>query len=654
VDLPEPPPLADGASDQPEATLFANAWYRVVQRAGGEIGIRNAGGDLALMSELHLATRLKLAETTLGEAARLHVSHVRPIDGAEEIEIALQAASANVATQVTLVCRKASPAASIRCRTQSACGSDLEILSHSLVCRMGVAPGALYLKNRRELRLFRQKRYWLDRQGARFGTGSGSVLVYHTPDISSLEVDIPSNRLLVHLDDARDHPLIQGNSNGGYRDVSLLSLVPQRLHETSFSVWFGYEPNPMPRLMAVPNGFPTAHVWTEHGCNTDARVQRAVFFGSEKIIRVRDTIGGFAKWKIPVTKSVFFDNPNSVVFDNPNSVPTVDASEAQKGPMPSLRTTEGFQSFVDELAEAGNEICLHCAAPDTSSEPQVAAAVSHMRERYRMRSWIDHLWFKPDGTTQGCLQSFCCHGLRSYSAKLWRDNGVRYFWNPYFEYHYRQDRRSPREALNHWTFDQAFHNPLYWRHPTYNSNADVVGPRTDAYISFASSHAWYPNSASTIYDPGALDSLVDEWGISIAHAYPAFYTAQNSGLDQAPDGSMVISKEFDGLLERMADMQQRGLMLNTTLRELMDYQLALEDLEFRPAPQVTGIEIINNGTRELRGLSLASSTAAVRIDGDTVKGKWHSGSFIFLIDLKPGEKVAIHPGSSEAHDKAAQ
>jgi hypothetical protein len=646
------PPLDVARTQQRcDKLLFGNSWYRIVQKPAGEIVILNAAGDITLVSDLFLATQVRLGCQHVAETARIIVSDVRSIGTGDDSEIALDATSKNLSTQITIVCRRASPAASVTFRTQSNLRSELEVLHHSLVLSMTSVLAALYLKNGKELRLFQQSRYWLDRQGARFGNGLSSVLVYHTPNISSLEVDIETNRLFVHVDHAQDHPLLHENKTGGYRDVSSMVLVLPQVHESSFTVWFGYEPKVMVRLMAQPGGFPSAHVWTEHACNTDFRVHRAVYFGSDQIVHARDAIGGFVKSKIPVTKSVFFENPNKILNAGLSKVAT--------GPMPSLMGTEGFEDFIDELAKVGHEICLHCVAPGTSSETGIAAALKYMGERYKMQSWIDHFWFKNDGTRQGCQESFCCRGLRSYSRKLWEENNVRYFWNPYFEYmcnhpnYPYKNRRSPREELNHWTFDQDLHNPLYWRHPTFVGQADIVGPRTGPFMSFATFQAWYPSQHSNRYDPDRLSTLIDDWGISVAHSYITLHSDANKAWEQKSDGSIVISQEFDGLLKRMADLQRRGLLLNTTVRELLGYHMALEELEFRPAPEIGGIELINKSAESLRGLALASDGAEVWVNGRPVAGTWHSGSFIFVIDLEAGAAARIQSSKICASGVAA-
>lgn len=53
-------------------------------------------------------------------------------------------------------------------------------------------------------------------------------------------------------------------------------------------------------------------IWTEHADYTDLQTQRAVNFGADTIEHATQARGGFVANKIPVTKSVFFSNPENV------------------------------------------------------------------------------------------------------------------------------------------------------------------------------------------------------------------------------------------------------------------------------------------------------------------------------------------------------
>ena len=68
----------------------------------------------------------------------------------------------------------------------------------------------------------------------------------------------------------------------------------------------------LPRLMPVWDGYQSAFIFTEHADWTDLRTHRAVLFGNEHITKPEDAVGGFCYFDIPVTKSVFYWNPDNV------------------------------------------------------------------------------------------------------------------------------------------------------------------------------------------------------------------------------------------------------------------------------------------------------------------------------------------------------
>lgn len=71
--------------------------------------------------------------------------------------------------------------------------------------------------------------------------------------------------------------------------------------------------------MPVWEGFEAAVIFTEHADWSDIRTHRAVCFGSEDIVSADSAVGGYVYYDVPVTKSVFFNNPDSVCNIEKNS-----------------------------------------------------------------------------------------------------------------------------------------------------------------------------------------------------------------------------------------------------------------------------------------------------------------------------------------------
>jgi hypothetical protein len=620
--------------------LFENAWYRAEITEEGELAFFVAGRPMTLIRRLRIVTDLR-ATTRETEVAVLLLSQCAHATEGETL-VSLRAASKDIFTDIEMRMNHDSPDLQITCRSQSNRGYDLEVFQHSLVFDIAPRLTELFLKTRRSTQLFMRDRYWLDKQGARFGTGAQSVWIYHQPGVSSLEVDVVANRLIANLDRAADHPMLVDASDGRYRDVSACVLRSPRVLETWLTLSLGHAPRDTPRLLMQPHGRVATHVWTEHACFTDLRVHKAVYFGSDRIERSADATGGFVKHRIPVTKSIFFDNPDGVANDGHSPLFT--------GPQASLQTTPGMSEYLREIAAAGMEICLHCVQPNTSTEPAVGQAVEAMRKLFQPVSWIDHFWYHPFGEKRGCAESFCCRGQLSFSRSIWKRAGIRYFWNPFYEYETITEARTRREELNHWHWDQAAPNPIIWRHPTFANDRVVVSHRNSDFASFATWEAWFPKSSSQRYTDQSIDTLVADWGVSIAHAYMTFVGEENLAWRLAPDDSIEIGPEFDGLLAHMSALQSDGLLWNATLKEFMRYQEQLEDLHLSPRPQANGVALVNGAAAPVSGVTFAMTSSSVSIDGRRVNGRANQNDYIYTADVPASGEVLISPFHGEAEN----
>jgi hypothetical protein len=624
----------------PEAILFSNEWFQVVTLPDRGIAITNGVASQTIVSRFYLQSSTHHQGVAVDETSGL--KWIRTSRAATEslTEIYCYSSGQRLHTQFVLRCREDSPEVEVRTLTTPMPALETEIERHALILDMSQRPSRLFLKNRKEQRNFRPGCHWLDRQGAQFGTGRNAAIIYHTPDVSSVEVNLDDNLLMVVLDSAKDHPALLDDTGGAsYVDASRSRLVPRQWFRADFRITFGYEPPMMVRLMAQPYGFLATHIWTEHACHTDPRVHRAVYFGSEHVTRATDAVGGLVKYKIPVSKSIFFDNPSGAVNDHQSSL--------FRGPMASLRTSEGFEDMLIELRDCGHEILLHCVSPDTANPAQLRDALSYMQKKFASVSWIDHFWYKGNGEKAGCHQSFCCRGLIDFSRDLWRDHGVRYFWNPYFEYIPIVGKRSRRESLNHWTWDTAVSNPIFWRNATLSSpEATIVAHRDADFVSFASFESWYPKAGDTRFSNESLRDLVDNWGVSITHAYLTYVNDSNLAWTRDRNGAIVVSQVFDNLLVQLSRIQDEGLLLNTTLREFLGYQEAIEAIKIYPDPKAGGLRAVNTGAA-VKGFAIASGAGDLLVDGRRPKYRQSGNDFIYWFDLDARQSVLLTRGPVE-------
>ncbi|USG64830.1 hypothetical protein NDK47_22315 [Brevibacillus ruminantium] len=496
-----------------------------------------------------------------------------------------------------------------------------KVFRESLVLGFAQRVSEVYRKNRKVDALSTQARYWLDREGVRFGQGKQTALVYHTPHISSLELLTVQNQLQVNLDHMSDHRYVEeleGKQVGKVRHASEYKATEERIN--SFSLVVGYQPILMPRLMNQPYGFLATHVWTEHADEQSLASNRAVYYGSEKVESPDKAVGGFVKYGIPVTKSVFFANP----YYRPQNPINVAISESPE-----------FLAYLKDLRKRGMEIGLHTVYPyEFHLYRDVADRVlDTMKKEFDSVTWIDHGYLK---------NSFGFQGLNIktpyYLADLWKKYDTRYFW------HYSsEDITSVNQALDLLQSSRGDdkRTPLYWSHPT------VTGP----FYSWAA--AIVPENTMRVYSDQNLARLIQDRGVLINHVYlsrvPKWKTS-GAFLKRDPQGELVIQPGFDQLLKKMASLRDQKKLYLATVREMMDYWLALEQVRFEYDPNGS-IHVYNDGEKKISGLSMAVRATEVWVNGKKPPQKNDQGDLIFWFDLEPHAKAVISSGPAAQSSK---
>jgi hypothetical protein len=248
-----------------------------------------------------------------------------------------------------------------------------------------------------------QDEYWLGQQGVRFGKGEHSAFVYHSPGIPSMVLETKKKELLLNLDDMYDHRFfqIQGEDRkkGEIRHPSEYKSGESR--QNTFSLVVGHSSHFMPRLMLQPYGYLATHIWTEHADNTTLATNRALYYGSDKINSAKDAKGGFVKYHIPVTKSVFYSNP--YYYKHP------DMGVA-------IKEDADYLAFLDDLYSHGIEIAMHNVHPYMNpTRETLEQALAFMRKRFHTVTWIDHGDLATNFSFQGLDKR-----SPSYAEDLWK------------------------------------------------------------------------------------------------------------------------------------------------------------------------------------------------------------------------------------------
>jgi len=568
--------------------------------------------------------------------------------------------------EITLKCGPAK----ISIQTHTTYTHEVHIFRESLIVNFADPVKEVFLKNRKRHTGSFSREYWLEKQGVKIGSQQRCLYIYHTPGISSLQLQTKKRQLWVNLDYDKDHPFIRDQPHGMWQENSASHYKPDMARVNSFDLLVGQEPKLTPRLMLQPYGHLAAYAYSEHACYTDFRIHKAVYCGSEDIHDPSQAVAGFVKHGIPVTKSVFYANTCQAQNDT--------QSDFFKGDMVSLKGNPDFLKFIRDLQQLGHEICLHCVQPQTSSASFSDEGVNFMKEHFDMVSWIDHIWFEANGQTRGCHEGFCFKALDESSPacmkSIWEKYGVKYFWNPALEYlKYSEGRRpsakamilkcqflaliqelltrrhingsfsSSHHSLNLFTSPAYIPDPLYWLHPTV----------THHFYSWSTTCVKRFQKNDKTHSDKQIKNLVDSWGVCLNHAYPTYIGKSNGAFEINQDNKVVISPEFDQLLARLAAWRKKGDLYIATVRDLLDYWIKLDKISFDYLPDNETVRILNHNSSVINGLTLAYPRQALYLNGKPLQSRKIENEHLFWFDMEPLSYVAVSLNPLKSFEKGA-
>ena len=538
----------------------------------------------------------------------------------------------------------------------------------ALVISFDIPVSQVFRKNRKVDTKKLEPEYWLQREGVLFGDNENSAWIYHNPHISSLQLETNKRLLFINLDYALDHPLVripfQKDEGRRWVNLSQSEYKAGTERNNSFSIYIGSTKKTIPRLMLVPFGYKAGYVFTEHADGGNIRNQRAAYFGSEEITNANAATGGFVAHKIPVTKSIWYTGP----------VTSPGASIYEGGKISPLL------DFLDQIYATGfYDLCLHTPENATSNRKTLEQSIKFMKEKYNTICWIDH-GFYGGGLNREAL---VCDGLDSlspyYSADLWEKYNTKYFWSPAVEMiknstwvsvtanikrlkfykayvNFLQHYASPddlkqlnlvqlicklktnysyRNEMNTLEYNSgpSLPTPLYWQNPT----------RTKQFYSWATDQekGYGDLSEKEIeLEKGQLSNLILNQGIFIDHGYFVRNRSDDRIL-KTINGKLVINPNFDKILSLISESRGKGDLYVTTIKDLLNYWILSENVEFQYL-QDGSTSIINNNDKAIKGISLIMRANKILIDGKAPSMKHLADSdTIFWFDIAPHQRVKL-------------
>lgn len=478
-----------------------------------------------------------------------------------------------------------------------------------------------------------QPEYYLRNGGVVFGENKRSVMMHNSLQLSSSQLNTQKGQLFLNLDLATDHPLLHypliPDTSDYFVDLSAATIQKKQCFRGSFSFFFGLESYDIPRILWIPDGYDAAFVWTEHADWTDIATQRAVNFGRSNLVRPADAVGGFVGYDIPVTRSIFYANPDGIRN-----------SQASNGHFmgfhATLTTDTAFANLMQQLHDKGHELCLHTPEQFTSTSAMLRRALKDMQLRFGSVSWIDHGY---NNKAENNRENLCCDGLDPQSPvavrRLWKKHGIRYLWNAWYE------EVSP---WNDFAFDghfmipypgfgDAFPVPMVCRHPSF-PEAMLWG--TTGTLEAPTDEVW-----DYLFQPKRMEKLIQNRSVYFAHIYPAWVKEGKGYWKSDVDGNLVAMDGFNRALKTLQQLREKRLVLPSTVQQIVSHYEGLRQIRVEKISDHS-LELFNPSRITIKGMSMAMKGNSVQINGRETKNRKVSGDeIIFWFDLRPQECVTI-------------
>ena len=513
--------------------------------------------------------------------------------------------------------------------TETRFKEDVKLLRLAFVLPLPDGEITVFRRNQHIDSLHLQSSYYLDREGFTVKNDSISWSTYHNTGISSLQLDIENRTACFNIDYWRDHPLLhypmRSDTSDYFEDISYRNVKAGEVLTGDFNI-FSKAPDDLPRLMPVWDGYQSAFIFTEHADWADIRTHRAVLFGNENITKPEDAVGGFCYYNIPVTKSVFYWNPDHIT--------NAETSEGRfPGLIESIKTNKEFYKLLKSIKKEGFEICLHSPEIYTTIPSEFPKAMRFMKKQFDTKSWIDHGY---NNGPEKNREDMVCDGLLpdspQYAADLWKENGVRYLWNPYYE----------ENRMERYNFDSHFVQPydgfgdaLPNRQITTlpNGDKDFLLWSTPSTLEVNEDREWY-----YYFDSVRLQRLVDQHDMFITHTYPAWSNPWRAFWEYDEKGNAVAMPGFNFALSQLARFREEKKILPTTVEAYLSYYEKLQNVEYLILNN-QAVRLINHG-EAIQGLTLLCSKPVV-VEGKAIDFRKVDEGYLIWFDLKKNETVTI-------------
>ena len=521
---------------------------------------------------------------------------------------------------------------------------NCHLLRQALVIPFVDSTLTVYRRNMAVDTLLFQSEYYLDREGFQVGEGDRSIISYHQMGISSTQFDAANRVAYFNLDYWRDHPMIHyplSDTLDHFEDISTRPVYDEMQWDHFITLYFGDDVPNLPRIMPIPNGYESGIIFTEHADWTDLRTHRAVLFGSEKITKTKDATGGFVYYGIPVTKSVFYNNPDQVTNE-------AVSRGTFKGLHTTIKTDREFEKLLKQLYKIGFDICLHTPEQYTTTPSNLKEALDYMQREFKSTTWIDHGY---NNGLENNREDMVCDGLNRqseyYAGFQWQRHGIKYLWNAYYE----------ENRMNPWCFDNSLMQP----YPGFgdalpNRQVTTIAGHDYFHGSLTGVHrmieptflAWStPSTLEAVsdaewdfyYSEKRLQQLVDNHNVHITHIYPAWVWPGRTFWTYDADSTIVALPGMNRAFERIAALREEHKMLPMTVKTYLDYYNGLLQVVYEIV-DAEHIRLTNLGG-EIKGFTLLCPTPVRFEDNRYYEFRKSGNNYYLWFDFKASDEVIL-------------
>ena len=256
-----------------------------------------------------------------------------------------------------------------------------------------------------------------------------------------------------------------------------------------------------------------------------------------------------------------------------------------------------------------------------------------MKKNFGTVTWIDHGYNNgPDKNREDMV----CDGLLpdspQYAAALWKENGVRYLWNAYYE-----ENRMESLYFNGYFvqpydgFGDALPNRQITTMP--DGSDDFRLWSTPSTLEINLEEDWY-----YFFDSIRLQRLVDNHNVFITHIYPAWTDPWRAYWHYNDNGTAVAKPGFNFALSQIAHFRDEYKMLSTTVGKYLNYYESLLNVEYKVLDG-NSVALTNHG-KTIEGLTLLC-THPITVKGKRTEVRKVDEGYLVWFTLKRNETVTI-------------